>query len=270
MDIVIVNYNAGAQLQACIASLGGKNAIVIDCGEPSGYPFAHACANRGFGAACNLGAGFGDDELILFLNPDVRVLPGTLDKAETALKAQPRCAILGVRLFGNDGKTQPSRIRFIRTRHFILRTKLAGYYDTNETSGWCDCILGAFMLVRRSVFEALGGFDERFFLYFEEVDLALRAHALGFGCFYLGEACAVHSGGGTTAPLQRLRTYHSIRSRFLYALKHFKHYMPLVLYTLLAELPLRLLIRPNRRDTLYAYITAAKTLKELKYETGRI
>ncbi|MPN47349.1 hypothetical protein SDC9_194951 [bioreactor metagenome] len=177
---------------------------------------------------------------------------------------------MGVKLLDESGKPQPSRIRFIRTRHFILRAKLPGYYDTDETSGVCDCVLGAFMLVRRSVFEALGGFDERFFLYFEEVDLALRAHKLGYKCFYLNEACALHTGGATTKALPRLRTYHSLRSRFLYALKHFRHYMPLVVYTVMIELPLRLLLRLGRKDTLLAYIDAVKTLKELKHETGRI
>lgn len=270
MDIIIVNYNAGAQLERCIASLEGRRALVMDCGEPSGYPFAHKCVNRGFGAACNAGAKLGSAEFILFLNPDICLLPGALEKAETALRASDDCAILGIKLIGEDGDPQPSRIRFIRTHHFILRARLPGYYDTDDASGACDCVLGAFLLVRRSVFEALGGFDERFFLYFEEVDLALRARRLGFQCFYLSEACAVHTGGGTTASLPGLRTYHSIRSRFLYALKHFRHYMPLVLFTLFAELPLRLLLHPGRKDTLCAYIQAAKTLKELKYETGRI
>jgi len=85
-----------------------------------------------------------------------------------------------------------------------------------------DQVMGAFFLVRRSVFEALGGFDERFFVYFEEVDLSLRARALGCRTFYLSTVQAYHHGSGRVRKrMQATRLFYSLRSRILYAYKHF-------------------------------------------------
>ncbi len=81
--------------------------------------------------------------------------------------------------------------------------------------------MGAFFLVRRSLFEALGGFDERFFVYFEEVDLTVRARAMGWRTFYLSDARVYHKGGGTTDRVKAVRLFYSLRSRILYAYKHF-------------------------------------------------
>src|SRR5207245_5442374 len=92
----------------------------------------------------------------------------------------------------------------------------------HEESQEVDQVMGAFFLVRRSVFEALGGFDERFFVYFEEVDFSLRARKLGWRTFYLSVAQAYHLGSGlVTKPAQAARLFYSLRSRILYAYKHF-------------------------------------------------
>jgi hypothetical protein len=84
-----------------------------------------------------------------------------------------------------------------------------------------DQVMGAFFFIRRSLFEALGGFDERFFVYFEEVDLSLRACELGWRTFYLSSAQAYHRGGGVTDQVKPARLFYSLRSRILYAYKHF-------------------------------------------------
>jgi N-acetylglucosaminyl-diphospho-decaprenol L-rhamnosyltransferase len=81
--------------------------------------------------------------------------------------------------------------------------------------------MGAFFLVRRSLFEELRGFDERFFVYFEEVDFALRAHKAGWRTHYLAEAQAYHRGGGTSEQAKAARLFYSLRSRSLYGFKHF-------------------------------------------------
>jgi GT2 family glycosyltransferase len=84
-----------------------------------------------------------------------------------------------------------------------------------------DQVMGAFFLVRRSLFEDLKGFDERFFVYYEEVDFARRASTLGWSSFYLAQAQAFHSGGGTSRQVKAKRLFYFLRSGILYAFKHF-------------------------------------------------
>jgi GT2 family glycosyltransferase len=84
-----------------------------------------------------------------------------------------------------------------------------------------DQVMGAFFLVRRSLFESLQGFDEQFFVYFEEVDLSLRAMQLGFHSVYLTDARVIHIGLGTTHQVSALRLFYSLRSRTQYSRKHF-------------------------------------------------
>lgn len=84
-----------------------------------------------------------------------------------------------------------------------------------------DQVMGAFFLIRHSVFVLLDRFDERFFVYFEEVDLSLRAKQQGWRSVYLAEAQAYHKGGGVSEQVKAHRLFYSLRSRILYAFKHF-------------------------------------------------
>jgi GT2 family glycosyltransferase len=84
-----------------------------------------------------------------------------------------------------------------------------------------DQVIGAFFFIRRFVFESLGGFDERFYVYFEEVDLSFRAKQEGWNSVYLAEAQAFHSGGGSSSQAKAHRLFYSLRSRIIYSFKHF-------------------------------------------------
>ena len=99
-----------------------------------------------------------------------------------------------------------------------------GYVMTewdHEQSASVDHVIGAFYLVRRSVFEELGGFDERYFVYLEDLDFSLRARNAGWRTYYLADAYAYHEGGGTSSQVKAARLFYSLRSRILYAFKHF-------------------------------------------------
>ena len=91
--------------------------------------------------------------------------------------------------------------------------------------------------MRRSVFEALNGFDERFFVYLEDVDFSLRAKQAGWKTAYLTDAQAFHAGGGTSSQVKAARLFYSLRSRLLYGFKHFPSWQAWVLLwiTLLVE-----------------------------------
>jgi GT2 family glycosyltransferase len=109
-------------------------------------------------------------------------------------------------------------------------------------SGIVDQVIGAFFLIRKNVFEHCNGFDERFFVYFEEVDLSLRAKQLRYSSYYLSEVSAFHKGGGCSERVKADRLFYSLRSRILYAQKHYSkiEFIAIILLTGL-ELPLRLI-----------------------------
>jgi GT2 family glycosyltransferase len=106
-----------------------------------------------------------------------------------------------------------------------LLPKLFPYHFMREfdhmTSRKVDNVIGAFFFVRRKLFVELGGFDERFFMYFEDIDFARRAAEAGWVSWYLAEAVAVHRGGGTSEQVKAHRLFYSLRSRIFYAFKHF-------------------------------------------------
>ena len=83
-----------------------------------------------------------------------------------------------------------------------------------------DHVIGAFYLIRREVFERLGGFDERFFVYLEDLDLSKRIRDLGGRCMFIADAHALHVGGGTTESVKATRLFYSLRSRLQYVSKH--------------------------------------------------
>ena len=87
-----------------------------------------------------------------------------------------------------------------------------------------DQVIGAFFLVKRDLFLNLNGFDERFFVYYEEVDFALRAKSAGWNTYFYSESSIIHAGGGTSSQVKAERLFYSNRSRILYSFKHFEKY----------------------------------------------
>lgn len=253
LDVVIVNWNAIGHLPACVAALRAARRqsytlariIVVDnaSGDGSAEWLARQpdCTllrnpdNRGFAVACNQGAAAGQGELILFLNPDVTVDPGALDAAVSVLCGPdwPRAGIVGACLRDGDGVRQPTCARFPTWRSLVagalgLDRLLPSVCPPHFLEEWdhgetrvVDQVMGAFFLVRRDVFAALGGFDERFFVYFEDLDFALRARRAGWQSVFAAAATAVHAGGGSSGQVPARRLFYWLRSRSLYARKHF-------------------------------------------------
>lgn len=248
VDIIIVNWNAGHQIKTCVESLTNtcaKKIIVVDNASTDGsdqtvaqHPrvkLVQSGENLGFGKACNLGAGLADSEFLLFLNPDAAVFPETLEKALAFMKheANSHIGICGVQLLDESGQVARSCSRFPSLKGFLARAfgldkamprlGLAMAEWSHDKTQKVDQVIGAFFLVRRELFETLGGFDERFFVYFEEVDFSYRAKQLGWHTMYLADVQAFHSGGGTSNQVKARRLFYSLRSRLLYVSKHFGH-----------------------------------------------
>ena len=284
VDIVIVNWNAGQQLRECVDSVirNGDSLvsriIVIDNGSTDGsegtvdglpdVTLIRAGENLGFGRACNVGAGHASSEFILFLNPDARVFPRTL-AASTGFMQQPensRVGICGVQLVDDSGHVVRTCARFPSVRGFVSHAigvdrviPTFGHFMhewDHATTRHVDQVIGAFFLVRRSVFETLNGFDERFFVYFEEVDFSYRARQMGWLSVYYAGAQAFHAGGGTSRQVKGKRLFYTLRSRLLYV---FKHFSPLATTAVLLT---TLLVEPLSRSVLATIRYSWASLKE--------
>ena len=249
IDIITVNWNAGPQLRACIDSItrhgGGlvRRTVVVDNGSVDGSESSIAGlsdvtlirtgANFGFGKACNLGAQNADSEYLLFLNPDAALHADTLPKALSYMQdpVNAKVGICGVQLLDEAGHIARSCTRFPSALGFVTHAvgldrifpRLGHFmaeWDHAQTRE-VDHVIGAFFLVRRALFDSLGGFDERFFVYLEDLDFSCRARQAGWRSVYLADAQAFHAGGGTSNQVKARRLFYSLRSRLLYAFKHF-------------------------------------------------
>jgi len=252
VHVVIVNWNSGAQLRECLQSFAAvadddvaARVTVIDNASTDGssegleasMPLAvvRNADNRGFGAACNQGAAGSEADFLLFLNPDTRLMPGSFAEPVRYLRARENetVGIGGIQLVDADGRVARNTARAPTAWSMVGNSvgfdRLAPrLFPPHFVTEWAhdqtrtvDQVMGAFFLVRRSLFEALGGFDEHFFVYYEDLDLSMRARAQGWQSVYLSTAQAFHRGQGTTEGATARRTFYFCRSRILYARKHF-------------------------------------------------
>jgi len=292
IDIIIVNWNSGVQLQTCVESLLSfgdsliAKIIVVDNGSTddslgflasvNSVMLIRTGENLGFGRACNLGSNEADSEYLLFLNPDARIMPGTLRVVCEYMSSDVArmVGICGVRLVDEGGNVQRHCARFPSWRTYVslalgFSVVFPRKYLTNfmiefdhKTSRRVDHVIGAFFFLRRELFVALDGFDERFFVYLEDLDFSLRARQAGWLTHYLADATAFHKGGGVSAQVKARRLFYSLRSHILYAFKHYRRpqaWAVAVLTMFVEPFPrlLRALIRLSRseaRDTLCGFV----------------
>lgn len=302
--MVIVNWNAGKQLYECLKSIeavrkdGFKlNRVVVvdnastdgsaDCLDDIDLPLVviRNAQNLGFAKACNQGAKGSTADYLLFLNPDTRLFKDSLIKP-LAFMEQPenqKIGITGIQLVDEDGQISRTCARFPTPAMFFAKmlglnmlfprqfpSYLMSEWDHRETRD-VDQVMGAFFLIRRHLFETLNGFDERFFVYFEEVDLSCRANNAGWKTVYLADARAYHKGGGTSEQVKATRMFYSLRSRILYGYKHFDWFSATFLMagTLFVEpisrLALAIWKRSGReaKETIKGYVMIWHTLPEL-------
>ena len=253
VDVVIVNWNTGDQLRRCLESIASlrtpsvviSRVVVVDNASRDGsaaglhdlpLPLTVLCnpRNVGFAAACNQGAAASQADFLLFLNPDTLFLEDALT-APVQLMLSPEgrdIGICGIRLVDADGGPTTVAARFPGVRVIVGEATGLGRVlparfprhllapDETRVSRDVDQVIGAFFLMRRPLFERLGGFDERFFVYYEEVDLALRARQAGFRSHLLVTATAVHHGGLSSEQVRARRLFYTLRSRLLYVGKH--------------------------------------------------
>lgn len=252
---VIVTHNSAAAVAECLARLEGPDEIVVvdnassdhtleavRHAAPQAILIANAC-NRGFASGVNQGVAACGSDLILLLNPDAAPTGPITSSGPLAQKArQGDIGVVGGRLLGMDGCVQAGfTVRAFPTRSVLALEALGvnRVWPSNRAnrryrmadfdysrSQQCEQPAGAFMMFRRSLFQELGGFDERFYpVWFEDVDFCLRAAKAGYRNWYEPRSAAIHEGGhSVTRVTLPERQKYWYRSLLRFATKHFGPY----------------------------------------------
>ena len=264
-SVIIVTRNTAAMTATAIRSvLAGRDLpaleiLVVDNGStddtpltlPREFPpiqFIRSEKNLGFARAVNLAASKATGEFLLLLNSDAQPVSDALAKAITWMRANPACAVAGGQLLNPDGSRQNSIANFPTLATELLNKSLLrrlwpGKYPGKERAApgprEVETVIGAFMLIRRSVWNALGGLDERYFFFFEETDFCLQARARGYRVMHLPDIQIQHGQGQTAKQVSVGVRIEYWRSRYLYFARH--RSVPARMF-LVAGLLLRLLV----------------------------
>ncbi|MEM6432645.1 MAG: glycosyltransferase family 2 protein [Cyanobacteria bacterium P01_D01_bin.115] len=247
VSLIIVNYNGLGVIVDCLTSIfchlsaPAIEVIVVDNDSQDGSPeliaqkfpqvnLLRQSKNSGFGTANNVGVRQARGEYLLLLNSDTLVTANILPVLVAKLTSDAQVGIVGPRLLNPDGSFQLSIAHEIglwgewRTLQQVKqyripanRSALAAQYDHDQV---VDIVVGAAMLMRRSLFEQAGGFDETFFMYFEESDLCQRVRALGYKILYTPAVTVIHIGGYSVAQAAGPMAAEYRRSQRYYYRKH--------------------------------------------------
>jgi GT2 family glycosyltransferase len=223
LSVVIVNHNHRPVIENCFAALFSLpdratfEVALIDnaCGDGTAdwvaarYPQVVILRNQaplGFAANANAGLrALRRGRYALLLNPDVVAIPGLLDRLVAFMDAHPRAGIAAPQLFNDDGTIQPNCRRFPTPGALALRALrvdevwkspcVRRYLMENERRGRVevDWVTGALLIARGAAIEAVGGLDERYFLYWEDLDWCFRMRQAGWSVYHVPDARAIHS-----------------------------------------------------------------------------
>ena len=245
LEVIIVSHRDEPWLEPCVDSLDEaagscayRTTIVENGGSPislSGSPTRRIIymPNLGFAAGNNVGARGSDADVLLFLNPDTELACGTLELLVKAIRERPKVGLLAVRQVTSDGRLWPSLHRFPSVRRELAQAFASekwpragkrlgervldpGRYSRGGPFDWTT---GAVLAVRREAFEAVGGFDQRFFLFSEETDLCKRVQDAGWEAYVEPAITFVHHAGKDG--VQPRREAQMAYARLQYARKHF-------------------------------------------------
>jgi GT2 family glycosyltransferase len=243
IDVVVVTYNSADHVRTCVEQLCADPAIavtVVDNSSDDGtletvadLPLSVVARddNHGFGFACNVGWRSSSARHVVFLNPDSEADARSIRALADRLDGDRRIGALGPRIVDERGRLQLSQRRFpslltsLAAAFFVPRVRPTTRFSLDiaglaayEEAGSPDWISGACLAVPRDVLEAVGGFDERFFMYYEDMDLCRRIRDIGYDVRYDPTIRVMHVGGAS-APRAGLIPVMA-KSRLLYARKH--------------------------------------------------
>jgi GT2 family glycosyltransferase len=264
LSIVIVNWNVRDLLGACLDSIRANvpnperiEVIVVDSGSTDGspallqtrYPWVQLLAqtqNIGFTIANNIGLAAAHGRHLMLLNPDTEVVGDALMQMIDYLDSHSDVGIVGPHTLNADGSTQSTKRRFPTfltgvfestwLQPFAPRGLLDRFYTNDipaESIADVDWVQGSALMIRREVYAAIGGLDERIVMYSEETDWCKRTKNAGWQVVYLGSARIIHYGGKSTEQVTARSQIHFQQSKLYYFRKHHGVLVALILRGLL-------------------------------------
>jgi len=278
LSVILLTRNTCRQAREAIESVFSsldnlpKEIFVVDNGSsdetpsvlPAAFPqirYLRQEHNLGFARAVNLAAREAKGDFLLLLNSDARIAPDSLTLAVEWMRDNPRCAVAGAQLFFSDGRKQNSIANFpsLATEllnKFLLRilwpARFPGKEHEFRAPVEVESVIGAFFLVRRTIWDQLDGLDEGFFFFLEETDFCLRARQGGFTTVHLPQVHIWHAQGETAKQNLAAARIEYWRSRYTYFTKHANWPVRVVLF---CGLLVRLLV-----DSLGSGLLTALTL----------
>jgi N-acetylglucosaminyl-diphospho-decaprenol L-rhamnosyltransferase len=246
VSVIVASHNTRAYLERCLRGLDAAlEVIVVDSMSTDGsrelvrdeFPHVRLVAldtNPGYGGALNRGIALASGAYLLLMNGDAWPQQEAVERLVAFAKSEPRAGVVGPRLVHPDGTLQPSVRGFptlwrLATEYLFLRwlaprsRLLNAFYGSgfdHSTRRDAEFLVGAVLLVRGEALDEIGGFDERFFMFNEEVDLCYRVRAAGWGVVFWPGAEFVHVGGASTASAWPEMYREQLRSHLRFLDKH--------------------------------------------------
>jgi GT2 family glycosyltransferase len=248
-SLIIVNFNSGGSLARCLDSIkdhaSDASVLVIDNASTDGSELAAERwgspvvlqkngQNVGFARAVNQGLARTNGEFVAFLNPDCELRSNVFDVLAAQLASHPECAIAGPRILDDDGGIQgsargdPTMLTGLFGRTTLLTRLFSGSQlaqrnvraDLVTESGEVDWVSGACMLARREALSTVDGFDERYFLYWEDADICRRLRNRGYTVRYVPHGTVTHRVGQSSQTARSLATRAFHESAYTYYATH--------------------------------------------------
>lgn len=250
VSVIIVCHRGWKRLLKCLESLrifGGNHfsmeVIVVDNNSPDGmineiekgfpgFRFIKNSVNGGFANGCNLGANAAEGKYLLFLNPDTVILEKEAEKLLAAAQQNPDCTVLSCRQVSDKGKEGRPYGQFPSIKNITgIQRSLSGDSgkeipeDAQSNIFYPDWVSGSVILISKKEFQSIGGFDEDFWMYFEDVDLCRRIHYSGGSVAFLRDATIEHNHGGSSRVNMKTSSITKTEvmiSEHVYVSKHIK------------------------------------------------
>jgi GT2 family glycosyltransferase len=229
LSIIIVNYRSADYVMACVHSIYEQtpclqyevvvvdNASGDDCSERLSRDFPEIVylqspSNKGFGRANNLGAEHSGGAVLLFLNPDTEIRDGAIEDLYHHFLKLEKPGAVGCRLLNRDGSLQASCVQSLPTvlnqlldadalQRLFPKSSLwgaAALFKNESAPMVVEAVSGACLMIRKAVFDEVGGFSPEYFMYGEDLDLCFKVQRAGFHNYHVCDAQIVHHGGGST------------------------------------------------------------------------
>lgn len=259
VSIIIVSYNTKNILRDCLnsilntVSIGKVEVFVVDNASSDGsadmvekefksIQLIRSAANLGFAGGNNLAIRKCTGEFVLLLNPDSVLSSGVIEKTIDYMESDSECGVLGIKLLNSDGKLQPCARKIPNPFFkFLVITGIANKFKNNSILGgpdysWWDhsstkevgWVVGAYFLIRKKLIDQIGMLDDRYFLYFEEIDFCLNAKRKGWKVIFYPFAEILHIGGqssiaskGKVSSAGKQLINYRIKSEFRFYRKNF-------------------------------------------------